>query len=67
VQPPDRAQLERAGYAVQYREFDGPHTVPPAIAREAVAWFAPRRPEPRSRAATQPAAARRSPARSSTR
>ncbi len=31
--------LQRAGYAVHYREFDGPHTVPPAIAREAVAWF----------------------------
>ena len=33
-------QLTRAGYDVRYREFDGPHTVPPAIAREAVAWFA---------------------------
>ncbi len=32
-------RLERAGYAVRYREFDGPHTVPPAVAREAVAWF----------------------------
>jgi phospholipase/carboxylesterase len=31
--------LRRAGYEVRYREFDGPHTVPPAIAREAVAWF----------------------------
>jgi phospholipase/carboxylesterase len=31
--------LRRAGYAVRYREFDGPHTVPPAIAREAVEWF----------------------------
>jgi phospholipase/carboxylesterase len=34
-------QLERAGYDVQYREFDGPHTVPPEIAREALDWFAP--------------------------
>lgn len=28
-----------AGYSVLYREFDGPHTVPPDIAREAVEWF----------------------------
>ncbi|MDQ3831712.1 MAG: phospholipase [Candidatus Tectomicrobia bacterium] len=33
-------QLRRAGYDVRYREFDGPHTIPPAIAREAVQWFA---------------------------
>jgi len=32
-------QLAEAGYEVQYREFDGPHTVPPGIAREAVTWF----------------------------
>ena len=32
-------QLQQAGYDVVYREFDGPHTVPPAIAREAVAWL----------------------------
>ncbi len=32
-------QLERAGYDVTYREFDGPHTVPPEIAREGVDWF----------------------------
>ncbi|MFN8559079.1 MAG: alpha/beta hydrolase-fold protein [Dehalococcoidia bacterium] len=31
--------LVRAGYDVTYREFDGPHTVPPTIATEAVAWF----------------------------
>jgi phospholipase/carboxylesterase len=31
--------LRRAGYAVEYREFDGPHTVPREIAAEAVAWF----------------------------
>ena len=36
-------QLTRAGYDVRYREFDGAHTVPPEIAREAVAWFAPPR------------------------
>jgi hypothetical protein len=24
---------------VRYREFEGPHTVPPDIAREAVDWF----------------------------
>jgi phospholipase/carboxylesterase len=34
-------QLERAGYAVRYHEFDGPHAVPPAIAREAADWFVP--------------------------
>lgn len=33
-------QLRAAGYAVRYDEFDGPHTVPPAIARDALAWFA---------------------------
>jgi phospholipase/carboxylesterase len=32
-------RVQRAGYAVLYREFDGPHTVPPDIAREALAWF----------------------------
>jgi predicted esterase len=35
-------QLERAKYAVRYREFDGPHAVPPKIAREALNWFSPR-------------------------
>jgi phospholipase/carboxylesterase len=33
--------LERAGYDVSYREFDGGHTVPPEIAREALDWFLP--------------------------
>lgn len=33
-------RLDAAGYEVLYREFDGPHTVPAAIAREAVTWFA---------------------------
>ena len=31
--------LERRGYKVTYREFNGPHTVPPDLAREAFAWF----------------------------
>ena len=35
-------QLERAGYEVRYREFEGGHVVPPAIAREAARWFANR-------------------------
>ena len=33
------AALTRTGYAVTYREFDGPHTVPPEIAEESVEWF----------------------------
>jgi phospholipase/carboxylesterase len=32
-------QLRGAGYDVIYREFDGPHTVPDPIAREAASWF----------------------------
>lgn len=32
-------RLEQTGYAVRYREFDGPHTVPADIAREALDWF----------------------------
>lgn len=32
-------QLRQAGYDVHYREFDGPHTVPPEIVREAIAWW----------------------------
>jgi phospholipase/carboxylesterase len=32
-------RLRGAGYDVRYREFDGPHTVTPGIAAEAVAWF----------------------------
>lgn len=32
-------RLQSAGYEVLYREFDGPHTVPEDIAREALAWF----------------------------
>ena len=32
-------QLEREGYEVHYREFDGAHTIPPSVAREALEWF----------------------------
>ena len=32
-------QLQRTGYQVRYREFDGPHTVPLDVAREALDWF----------------------------
>ena len=32
-------ELDRVGYDVTYHEFDGPHTVPVDIAREAVDWF----------------------------
>jgi phospholipase/carboxylesterase len=31
--------LRREGYEVRYREFDGPHTVPKSVAREALEWF----------------------------
>lgn len=34
--------LEQAGYRVRYKEFDGPHTVPASIAREAFEWIAGR-------------------------
>jgi phospholipase/carboxylesterase len=33
-------QLERAGYEVHYREFEGGHVVPPEIGREATDWIA---------------------------
>ena len=32
-------QLDREGYKVRYREFDGPHTVPQSIVRESLGWF----------------------------
>lgn len=32
-------QLQQAGYQVQYQEFDGPHTVPAIITRNALNWF----------------------------
>ncbi|MFN2556402.1 MAG: alpha/beta hydrolase [Nitriliruptorales bacterium] len=33
------ADLRRHGHEVVYREFDGPHVVPPEITREALDWF----------------------------
>jgi phospholipase/carboxylesterase len=35
-------QLERAGYDVLYREFEGGHTVPAGIGLETAGWFAER-------------------------
>jgi phospholipase/carboxylesterase len=32
-------ELRQAGYQVRYREFDGGHAIPAAIAQDAVAWF----------------------------
>jgi predicted esterase len=32
-------QLQRAGYAVRYREFDGSHTVPKDVSQEAADWW----------------------------
>lgn len=32
-------QLKQAGYSVTYQEFDGPHTVPAAIAEQGLQWF----------------------------
>jgi phospholipase/carboxylesterase len=32
-------QLERAGYDIRYREFEGGHAVPPDVTREAMGWF----------------------------
>ena len=32
-------QLRQAGYQVRYREFDGGHVLPAAVAQDAVAWF----------------------------
>ena len=31
--------LKQAGYEVNFQEYDGPHTVPPGIARGAIEWF----------------------------
>jgi phospholipase/carboxylesterase len=31
--------LRRNGFRVEYREFEGPHTVPPEVAREAMEWW----------------------------
>ena len=32
-------QLRRAGYDVRYDEFEGGHSVPRSVARDAIAWF----------------------------
>jgi phospholipase/carboxylesterase len=32
-------RLRRAGYAVEYREFEGPHTVPAEIKHESITWW----------------------------
>jgi phospholipase/carboxylesterase len=32
-------RLQQAGYKVKFQEFDGPHAMPPEIAREAIEWF----------------------------
>jgi len=32
-------ELQSEGYQVTYREFDGPHTLPPEVASEAMGWF----------------------------
>jgi predicted esterase len=39
-------RLQQADYDVTYQEFDGPHTVPPEIARMAAAWFLAERAAP---------------------
>jgi len=31
--------LRRNGYRVEYREFEGPHTIPPEVARQAMEWW----------------------------
>jgi len=33
-------ELEDANYSVRFKDFDGPHTVPPGVAREAFQWIA---------------------------
>ena len=38
--------LTQGGYDLTYREFDGPHAVPPELADEAVAWFVHADPAP---------------------
>lgn len=36
--------LQQAGYEVRYQEFNGFHTVPAALARQALEWFTPTAP-----------------------
>jgi len=36
---PLRSRLERAGYKVRYREFDGEHVVPPEMMADAFGWW----------------------------
>ena len=36
-------QLERMGYEVEYREFEGGHTVPPEILLDSIGWFTSKR------------------------
>ena len=31
--------LRRNGYRVIFRQFDGPHTIPPEVARESAQWW----------------------------
>jgi phospholipase/carboxylesterase len=31
--------LRRNGYQVRFRQFDGPHTIPPEVAKEAIQWW----------------------------
>ena len=31
--------LKQAGYSVNFREFDGPHAMPPEVVRGAIEWF----------------------------
>ena len=36
-------ELENATYSVRFKEFDGAHTLPPAVARDAFEWIAGKR------------------------
>src|SRR5262249_54920647 len=36
---PVASALKRGGYAVTFRQFDGPHTVPREVTEEAFRWF----------------------------
>jgi len=52
------AVLKRRGYDVTFREFDGGHEVPPAIAAEAMRWIAGSRPSAEHRVEAPRAGAR---------